>query len=165
MVWANFIILRGGSKTLTATTWRGFENFLFMKEKVQNFKFHTFLNISFSGNKNNISFHIFHVHVAVYLRITRPSVNHAKDRLGQLFLIPGLIWSGKGCHLWMWSVWVSQQRLPCKFGHFGMVTTKHPTNPHASLLLTRQGTSSQYQYCYLYLVIWYYFSAQPIQYK
>ena len=29
----------------------------------------------------------------------------------------------------------------------------------------RQGTSSQYQYCYLDLVIWYYLSAQPIQYK
>ena len=27
----------------------------------------------------------------------------------------------------------------------------------------RQGTSSQYQYCYLDLVIWYYLSAQPIQ--
>ena len=29
----------------------------------------------------------------------------------------------------------------------------------------RQGTSSQYQYCYLDLVIWYYLSAQLIQYK
>ena len=29
----------------------------------------------------------------------------------------------------------------------------------------RQGTSSQYQYCYLDQVIWYYLSAQPIQYK
>ena len=29
----------------------------------------------------------------------------------------------------------------------------------------RQDTSSQYQYCYLDLVIWYYLSAQPIQYK
>ena len=29
----------------------------------------------------------------------------------------------------------------------------------------RQGTLSQYQYCYLDLVIWYYLSAQPIQYK
>ena len=36
--------------------------------------------------------------------------------------------------------------------------------------VARQGTSSQYQYCYLDLVIWYfttihYLSAQPIQYK
>ena len=32
---------------------------------------------------------------------TRPSVNYAKERLGQLFLIPGLVLSGKGYHLWM----------------------------------------------------------------
>ena len=30
---------------------------------------------------------------------TRPSVNYAKDWLGQLFLIPGLVLSGKGYHL------------------------------------------------------------------
>ena len=29
----------------------------------------------------------------------------------------------------------------------------------------RQGTSPQYQYCYLDFVIWYYLSAQPIPYK
>ena len=33
------------------------------------------------------------------------------------------------------------------------------------LFQSRQGTSSQYQYCYLDLVIWYCLSAQPIQYK
>ena len=32
-------------------------------------------------------------------------------------------------------------------------------------VMVRQGTSSQYQYCYLDLVIWYYLSAQPIQCK
>ena len=32
---------------------------------------------------------------------TRPSVNYAKDWLGQLFLIPDLVLSGKGYHLWM----------------------------------------------------------------
>ena len=33
------------------------------------------------------------------------------------------------------------------------------------LFQSRQGTSSQYQYCYLDFVIWYCLSAQPIQYK
>ena len=36
------------------------------------------------------------------LDTTRPSVNYAKDWLGQLFLIPGLVWSRKG-YLWVWS--------------------------------------------------------------
>ena len=31
---------------------------------------------------------------------TRPSVNYKKDWLGQLYLIPRLVWSGKGYHLW-----------------------------------------------------------------
>ena len=44
--------------------------------------------------KPNISTQLFNM-------ITRPSVNHAKDWLGQLFLIPGPVWSGKEFHLWM----------------------------------------------------------------
>ena len=31
---------------------------------------------------------------------TRPSVNYAKDWLGRSQLIPRLVWSGKGYHLW-----------------------------------------------------------------
>ena len=46
---------------------------------------------------------------------TSPSVSHAKDWLGQLFLIPGLIWSGKVYHLWMWTL---QQRFSCESGLF-----------------------------------------------
>ena len=51
-------------------------------------------------------------------KITRPSVNHAKDWLGQLFLIPGLVWSGKEYRLWMWSLWGSQQAFSCVLGLF-----------------------------------------------
>ena len=36
---------------------------------------------------------------------TRPSVNYAKDWLGQLFLIRGLVSSEKGNHSWMRSLW------------------------------------------------------------
>ena len=43
------------------------------------------------------------------LRSTRPSANKAKDWLDQLFLIPGLFWSGKGYHLWMSSLRGSEQ--------------------------------------------------------
>ena len=49
---------------------------------------------------------------------TRPSVNYAKDWLDQLFLIPGLVWCGKGYHLWMWSPWDSQKPFSCVLGHF-----------------------------------------------
>ena len=49
---------------------------------------------------------------------TRPSVNYAKDWLGQLFLFPGLVWSWKGFQLWMWSLGGSQQPFSCLLGHF-----------------------------------------------
>ena len=68
-------------------------------------------------------------------KITRPSVNHAKDYIGQLFLIPGLVWSGKGYHLWMWSLWGSQQPFCC------VTTTRpndQPCDPSLSLLLNRE---------------------------
>ena len=64
---------------------------------------------------------------------TRPSVNYAKDWLGQLFLIPGLVSSGKGYHLWMWSLWGSQQPFSCVLGHFRHVDTQ-PTNQVPSAL-------------------------------
>ena len=51
-------------------------------------------------------------------KCTRPSVNYAKDWLDQLFFISGLAWSGKGYHLWMWSVRGSQQPFSCVLGHF-----------------------------------------------
>ena len=44
---------------------------------------------------------------------TRPCVNYAKDWLDQLFLIPGLVWCGKGYHLWD-----SQKPFSCVLGHF-----------------------------------------------
>ena len=34
--------------------------------------------------------------IAKTASISRPSVNFAKDRLDQLFLIPDLVWFGKG---------------------------------------------------------------------
>ena len=36
----------------------------------------------------------------ILLKDTRPSVNYAKDWLGQLFLFPGLVWSSKGFRLY-----------------------------------------------------------------
>ena len=49
---------------------------------------------------------------------TRPSVNYAKDWLDQFFLIPGQVWSGKGYHLWMSSLWGTQKTFSCALGHF-----------------------------------------------
>ena len=61
----------------------------------------------------------FIVHVIVESEIpkskgtrTRPSVNYAKDWL-DLFLLPGLIWSGKESHQWMWSLGGSSVILLC----------------------------------------------------
>ena len=53
-----------------------------------------------------------------YLQKTRPSANYAKDWLDQLFPIPGLVWRGKGYHLWMWSTSESEKPFPCVLGHF-----------------------------------------------
>ena len=47
----------------------------------------------------------------------------------------------------------------------GAWITFHYSASQYNFPMARQGTSSQYQYCYLDLVIWYYLSAQPIQYK
>ena len=58
---------------------------------------------------------------------TRPSVNYAKDWLDQLFLIPGLVWSGKGYNLWMWSLWGVNNHFPVYWAIFSMVTSERPT--------------------------------------
>ena len=49
---------------------------------------------------------------------TTQDPNHTKDWINQLFLIPGLIWSGKRFHLWMWSLWDSEQPFSCVLGLF-----------------------------------------------
>ena len=70
---------------------------------------------------------------------TRPSVNYAKHWLDQLFLISGLVWSGKCIyHLWMWSLRDSQQPFFCVFGQFrhgDTQPTNQPGDPCASLPL------------------------------
>ena len=46
-----------------------------------------------------------------------------------------LVWSGKGYHLWMWSLWGSQQPFSC------VTTTRpndQPSDPSLSLLLNRE---------------------------
>ena len=48
----------------------------------------------------------------------KPSVNYAKDWLGQLLLICGLVWYGRGCNPWMWTQWGSEQPLSCVLGPF-----------------------------------------------
>ena len=61
---------------------------------------------------------------------TRPSVNHAKDWLDQLFLFPSL---EKGF------------TYGCVFGHFrrgGEKPNKQPGDPRASLLLTSEKAES-----------------------
>ena len=63
-----------------------------------------------------------------YRNKTRPIVNNAKDSLGQLFLIPFLVWSGKEFHLWFWSFWRSQQLFSCVFSHSAMVTPNETNN-------------------------------------
>ena len=77
----------------------------------------------------------------------RPSVNYAKDWHDQLFLIRDLVWSGKGYHLWMLSLWGSRQPFFCVFGHFRHGDTQtieqtknnQPGDPRASLLSTILG--------------------------
>ena len=73
-------------------------------------------------------------------RSTTPSVNYAKDCLDQLFLIPGLFWSGKGYHLWMWSLWDSQQHFFGHFWHVDSQSIKQTGDPWESLLLTSENT-------------------------
>ena len=68
---------------------------------------------------------------------TRPSFNSAKDWLGQFSSF--LVWSGKGYHLWMWSLWGNQQPFSCVLGHFWLGNnqpTNQPGDP--SLLLTSE---------------------------
>ena len=64
---------------------------------------------------------------------TRPSFNYAKDWLGQFFLIPGLVWSGKE--------YPNQQPFSCVLGHFWRGNNQPNNQPgDPSLLLTSEKT-------------------------
>ena len=52
------------------------------------------------------------------LKLTRPSVNYAKDWLDHSFLFPGLVWFEKRVLFWIWSLGGSQQPFFCVLGHF-----------------------------------------------
>ena len=71
-------------------------------------------------------------------------VSIMQDFVGRLFLIPGLVWSGKGYHLWMWSLWGSQhQPFTYVLGHLrhgDNRTNEQLGDPRASLLLTSDKT-------------------------
>ena len=65
-----------------------------------------------------------------------------KDWLGQLFLIPGLVWKMVSpFHRWMCSLSGSQQPFSCVLGHFrhgDNQTHNRTTDPSASQLLMRR---------------------------
>ena len=54
----------------------------------------------------------------------KTSVNLAQEWLGQLFLVPGLVWK-RVSPIWMRSLFGSEQPFSCVLGLFGMVTTDH----------------------------------------